>query len=81
LPVFVGVPVVTKDVENDHPDEPHQPQKQRPFNCLCHGRVSLHPVWFIWFLSFIWFVWFIWFLWFNRLVRFNPKTRQTKQTK
>ena len=37
LPVVVGVKVVTKDVENDHPAEPNYPHKQHPHNDLCHG--------------------------------------------
>ena len=39
---IVGVMVVTKDVAHEHPDKPDQSHKQRPYNCLCHGSVSLH---------------------------------------
>jgi len=52
LPLVEGVMIVTKDVENDHRDEPHQPYKQHRNDFLCHGCVSLRPVWFIWL---VWF--------------------------
>ena len=43
--IVAGVMVATKDVENHHPDEPHQPYKQHPYNDpLCHGCVSLYQI-------------------------------------
>ena len=40
-PLVVAVMLVTTDVENDHPDDPDQTNKQQPNEFLCHGCVSL----------------------------------------
>ena len=79
MQVVVGVMTITKDVENDHPDKPHQPDNQHHNEFLCHGCVSLLPVWFIWSVSSVSSIrslWSIRLVWFNQI----DKTNQTNET-